>query len=138
MPHIRIEYTRNLDAVVKEGGLLRAVHAAAAGCGVFPLWGVRTFAQPVDAYCVAQADAGNGFVHIAVRIAPGRSEAVRRQVAQRLLDAALACLAPRFEAGRIGCQVELSEFDRASCLYRIRVDEGGGAMADHWSEGAPA
>ena len=117
MPHIQIDYTANLDCPVRERGLVEAVHQAALDCGVFPVWGVRTLAQPVSQYRVGNGDAGNGFVHISVRIAPGRPEAVRQQVVQALMAAVMRVMGPLFEHQRLGCQIDLSEFNAATTTY---------------------
>lgn len=117
MPHILIDYTANLDSTVRERRLVEAVHQAALDCGVFPVWGVRTLARRVDQYRVGNGDAGNGFVHISVRIAPGRTEAVRHRVTQELFAAVQRVMGPLFESQRLGCQIDLSEFEAATTTY---------------------
>jgi len=118
MPHIQIDYTANLDRAVQERGLVEAVHQAALDCGVFPVWGVRTLAQPVSQYRVGNGAADNGFVHISVRIAPGRSVELRQRVVRELFAAVQQVMGPLFGSQRLGCQIDLSEFDAATTTYQ--------------------
>jgi len=117
MPHILIDYTANLEAAVTQGRLVDAVHQAALDCGVFPVWGVRTLARRVDQYRVGNGDAGNGFVHISVRIAPGRNVELRHRVTHELFAAVQRVMGPLFERQRLGCQIDLSEFEAATTTY---------------------
>ncbi|MDB5931894.1 MAG: 5-carboxymethyl-2-hydroxymuconate delta isomerase [Polaromonas sp.] len=117
MPHIQIDYTANLANAVIEGRLVDRVHQAAVDSGIFPVWGIRTFAQAMGHHCVGNGQAGNGFVHITVRIAPGRSLELRQCVKQELFGAMLATMGPMFEAHRLGCQLEVTEFDADFSVY---------------------
>jgi 5-carboxymethyl-2-hydroxymuconate isomerase len=122
MPHITIDYTANLEAEVAETGLVDTLHQAAIGTGIFPLWGIRTLAQPHADYRVAGGEAGNGFIKVVVRIAPGRDLATRKHVTQTLFDAAVRQLAPVYAKRPLGFQLELTEFDTELCLQKIHLD----------------
>ena len=122
MPHITIDYTANLEAEITESGLVDTLHQAAIGTGIFPLWGIRTLAQPHADYRVAGGEAGNGFIKVVVRIAPGRDLATRKHVTQTLFDAAVAKLAPVYAKRPLGFQLELTEFDTELCLQKIHLD----------------
>lgn len=117
MPHIQIDYTANLADAVIQKRLVDKVHQAAMDTGVFPVWGIRTFARALDDYRVGNAQAGNGFVNVTVRIAPGRSLEVRQRIARTLFDAVLAAMGPLFDKHRLGCQLEVTEFDAAVSVY---------------------
>lgn len=118
MPHIQIDYTASLaDAVIK-GRLVDRVHQAAVDSGIFPVWGIRTFAQAMVEYRVGNGEAGNGFVNITVRIAPGRDLALRQRIRQELFGAMLAAMGPLFDKHRLGCQLEVTEFDADTSVYQ--------------------
>ncbi|CAM3687397.1 5-carboxymethyl-2-hydroxymuconate Delta-isomerase [Polaromonas hydrogenivorans] len=118
MPHIQIDYTASLaDAVIK-GRLVDKVHQAAVDSGIFPVWGIRTFAQAMGEYRVGNGQVGNGFVNITVRIAPGRNLALRQRIRQELFGAMLAAMGPLFENHRLGCQLEVTEFDADVSVYQ--------------------
>ena len=112
MPHIQIDYGAGLEATVDIQGLVDVVHQAAVDSGVFPLWGIRTFAQAVPCYRIGNGHPANAFVHISVRIAPGRSPEVRQRVANAMLAAALVPLGPLYAERPVGCQVDVSDIAR--------------------------
>lgn len=118
MPHIQIDYTANLADAVTDGRLVDKVHQAAVDSGIFPVWGIRTFAQAMGDYRVGNTHAGNGFVNVTVRIAPGRNLALRQRIRQELFGAVLAAMGPLFENHRLGCQLEVTEFDADASVYQ--------------------
>ena len=79
MPHITIDYTANLEAEITQSGLVDTLHQAAIGTGIFPLWGIRTLAQPHTDYRVAGGEAGNGFI----KVARGRAQELDVAAIQR-------------------------------------------------------
>ena len=117
MPHIQIDYTANLADAVIEARLVDRVHQAAVDSGIFPVWGIRTFAQAMSECRVGNGEAGNGFVNVTVRIAPGRSLTLRQRIRQELFDAMLQAMGPLFEHHRLGCQLEVTEFDAEVSVY---------------------
>lgn len=118
MPHIQIDYSANLADAVIDGRLVDRVHQAAVDSGIFPVWGIRTFARALNDYRVGNAQAGNGFVNITVRIAPGRSLELRQCITQELFGSVLAVMEPLFAQHRLGCQFEVTEFDAAVSVYQ--------------------
>ena len=92
MPHLKIEYTANLEAQGRFDVLCKALagvmaHLADAdGKPVFPLAGTRVLAYPAPAYAVADGTSGHGFIYMNLRVTPGRT-------AQTLAAAGAALLA---------------------------------------------
>lgn len=123
MPHIQIAYSANLSGSVAESRLVDRVHQAAIDTGVFPVWGIRTFASALDDCRIGNGQAGNGFVHVTVRIAPGRDLELKRRVARELFAAVLQVMQPLFESHRLGCQLELGEFDASTSVYQNNLAE---------------
>lgn len=118
MPHIQIDYTANLADTVIDERLVDRVHQAAIDSGVFPVWGIRTFARPLSEYRVGNGEAGNGFVNVTVRIAPGRNLALRQRIQRELFGAVLQVMQPLFAHHRLGCQLEITEFDADVSVYQ--------------------
>jgi 5-carboxymethyl-2-hydroxymuconate isomerase len=118
MPHIQIDYSANLADAVIDGRLVDKVHQAAIDSGIFPVWGIRTFARSLSDYRVGNGQAGNGFVNVSVRIAPGRHLELRQRITQELFGAMLAAMGPLFAQHRLGCQLEVTEFDAAVSVYQ--------------------
>jgi len=95
MPHITIEYSENLEPEVAVQALVDRVHEAAIETGIFPLGGIRTRAVARRHYRIADGDPANAFVHVELRIAPGRDAATRERAGSQVFAAltdALACV----------------------------------------------
>lgn len=113
MPHIQIDYTANLEADIQQRKLVDALHQAAVGSGIFPVWGIRTIAQPVVHYRVGNGAPNNAFVQVFVRIGPGRDLALRQHIASLLFEALMQSMGDLLETRRLGLQLEVMEFDAA-------------------------
>lgn len=100
MPHLKIEYTANLDALTDIGALCKSLSHTlvtmkdANGTLVFPLYGTRVLAYPAAQYAVADGEQGRVFVYMNMRVTPGRSDELIKAVGDELLAAAKAHLAP--------------------------------------------
>jgi 5-carboxymethyl-2-hydroxymuconate isomerase len=123
MPDIHIDFTANLAAVVEQADLVGVLHDATVATGVFPTWGIRTFASGTDAFAVADRQPENGFIQVIVRIAPGRDVAVRQRVAATLFDAMSRSLEPLLAGRRFGWQLEVQEFDQRFTLSRTNLKQ---------------
>ncbi|MEO8117986.1 MAG: 5-carboxymethyl-2-hydroxymuconate Delta-isomerase [Rhodoferax sp.] len=118
MPHIQIDYSANLETAVADARLVDAIHQAAVASGIFPVWGIRTFARAVTQYRIGNGEADNGFVNVTVRIAPGRNLALRQRISQELFGAVLQTMDALFKTRRLGCQLEVTEFDADVSIYK--------------------
>jgi 5-carboxymethyl-2-hydroxymuconate isomerase len=80
MPHLKIDYSANLDECTDIGVLCRALAARLAGLRdavgqpLFPLAGTRVLAAPAPHHAVAGGRAGYCFVYLNLRITPGRDK----------------------------------------------------------------
>jgi 5-carboxymethyl-2-hydroxymuconate isomerase len=103
MPHLKIEYTANLDAHADIGEFCKVLsHTLVTmkdgnGTLVFPLYGTRVLAYPAARYAVADGEQGRPFVYMNMRVTPGRSDELIKAVGDELLAAAKAYLAPVLE-----------------------------------------
>ena len=124
MPHVVILYTGNLESDADMGGLCRKLAdtmltvRAEDGSQVFPTGGVRVFAYPAPHYAVADGGAagmaaggdGNyGFIYLNLRMGRGRSDAVKKQAGDALLQCAKAHLQPVFDKHHLGLTVQVDE-----------------------------
>ncbi|MES2352476.1 MAG: 5-carboxymethyl-2-hydroxymuconate isomerase [Pseudomonadota bacterium] len=100
MPHLKIEYTANLDQHADIGALCKTLSHTlvtlkdANGALVFPLYGTRVLAYPAAQYAVADGEQGRAFVYMNMRITPGRSNELVTTVGDAVLAAANEYLAP--------------------------------------------
>jgi 5-carboxymethyl-2-hydroxymuconate isomerase len=103
MPHLKIEYTGNLDAHTDIGELCKTLSHTlvtlkdAGGTLVFPLYGTRVLAYPAPQYAVADGERGRAFVYMNMRVTPGRGAELVQAVGDAVLAAAKAHLAPALE-----------------------------------------
>lgn len=91
MPHLRIDYTANLDPNVDMPGLCNALAGAmatladVAGNPVFPLAGTRVLAYPAPCHTVGAGQPENSFMYLNLRVTPGRSPETVQMAGDALL-----------------------------------------------------
>ncbi len=111
MPHIVIEYSANLRGRLDLPGFLAAVHGAALKTGVFPVGGIRTRAYAAEHYVIADGHPDNAFVHIGLRIGPGRDLDTRKRACEGIFAAARQHLAPLYETLPLGVSLDMQDID---------------------------
>jgi 5-carboxymethyl-2-hydroxymuconate isomerase len=135
VPHLVVLYTPVLDRESDMGALCRhladAMVAARdeAGKPVFPTGGVRVFAVPAAHSAVADGQHDYAFVYLNLRMAVGRSAAVKQQVGDALTAAANAHFAPLFQKRLLGMTLQVDEgtevFDaRHSTIHPLFNNKG--------------
>ena len=130
MPHIIVEYSANLEEKLDVRALLDKVHAAVLASGVFRIGAVRTRAERRDIYRIADGDPDHGFVHVDLRIGPGRDAATRKRVADAVLDTLAAATRDVFARCGLALSVEVQEIDdnasaRLNNLHERMAAKGG-------------
>lgn len=115
MPHLVILYTRQLDAECDMTALCRALADTMlalrdeAGRPVFPTGGVRVLAYPAAHSAVADGSGDHAFAYFNLRMARGRSEAVRQRAGEALAATAREYLAPLLARRRVGLTLQVDE-----------------------------
>ena len=107
MPHIIVETTEAHGLSATD--LLSALHGEAMTIEAFPLGGIRTRLVRPDAALVGDTTLGDAFCYVRVRIGKGRSEAVRRDIGERLFRVVEDWAAPALDADEpisLGLEVE--------------------------------
>ena len=123
MAHVIIEHSDNLRGRLDVPQLVRALHQAALGTGIFPIGGLRTRAYSTSFYCIADGHPENAFVHVSVRVGHGRDRATQRAACERIFAAACDHLATLFESTPLAISVEMAELDPELSLKRNNVHE---------------
>jgi 5-carboxymethyl-2-hydroxymuconate isomerase len=80
-----------------------------AGKQVFPTGGTRVLAYPAAHYAVADGKADYGFVYLNLRMANGRSDAVKKHAGDLLLDVVKKHFAPMWESSLLGITLQIDE-----------------------------
>lgn len=115
MPHLVILYTPNIEAETDVSALCRTLadtmlaQRDEADKPVFPIGGTRVLAYPAAHYAVADGQADYAFVYLNLRMAAGRSEAVKKKAGDELLSTVRAHFAPLFDQRHIGITLQIDE-----------------------------
>jgi|SRR5579863_2090467 len=123
MPHVVVEYSANLEEELDVRALLKKIHAAVLGSGVFKVGAVRTRAERREIYVIADGDPDNAFIHIDIRMAPGRDATTRKSVAQGVLDTIVAETRDVFARIGLGLSVEVREIDDSASIRLNNLHE---------------
>ena len=83
----------------------------AASIEAFPLAGLRTRAQPREAYRIADGHADNAFVHVLLKIGHGRPLDVRQQAGDKIFSALENYLKPVLDQRPLAVSFEIQELD---------------------------
>jgi 5-carboxymethyl-2-hydroxymuconate isomerase len=118
MPHLTLDYSGDLTADGDIPGLCRELAACliaqrAEGQQVYPTGGVRVRAFAADAWCIADGRIEASYVHAALKVGAGRSEATRRATGDALFAVMKAHFADRFERTGLALSLEMDEFSEA-------------------------
>jgi 5-carboxymethyl-2-hydroxymuconate isomerase len=115
MPHLVILYTPDIDRKADMPGLCRALADVMVeaktdeGKQVFPTGGVRVLAYPAAHSAVADGKRDYAFAYLNLRMARGRTDAVKRRVGEHLMETTRAYLKPMFEDGYLGVTLHIDE-----------------------------
>lgn len=111
MPHLSIEYSRNLEARLDMPGFLRVLRDAAVATGVFPPAGIRVRAFAADHVLIADGDPKHGFIDIAIRLRGGRSPEDKLRATAAIFAAAEAFCAQDLAANSLMLSLEMRDID---------------------------
>ncbi len=115
MPHLVILYTPNLEAETDMTALCRALADTLlaqrddAGRAVFPTGGTRVLAYPAAHCAVADGRGDHAFAYLNLRMAAGRSDALKKRAGDALLACAKAHFEPLFAKRTLGLTLQIDE-----------------------------
>jgi len=115
MPHLVILYTPNIEPETDMSALCRTLADTMLeqrdedGKQVYPTGGTRVLAYPAAHYAVADGKADYAFVYLNLRMASGRSAAVKKNVGDALLEQVKRHFAPIFDKRHIGITLNIDE-----------------------------
>ncbi len=113
MPHVMIDYSRNLEDRLDLAGLCRAIRDAAEATGVLPVAGLRVRATACDHVVIADGDPDHAFLDISLRLRAGRSMADRERATAEIFAAAEAYCAGVLATSSFMLSFEMREIDPA-------------------------
>lgn len=113
MPHLSIEYSRNLEERLSISELCLVLRDAAVASGVFPAAGIRVRAFAADHVVIADANPAHGFIDISVRLRGGRSQADKERATAKLFAAVEAFCADDMASNSLMLSLEMRDIDPA-------------------------
>jgi 5-carboxymethyl-2-hydroxymuconate isomerase len=84
MPHIIVEYTDHLKSSVDIPALVSGLHNDLAKRDTVDVHGIKSRAIPVQFVIVGDGKEPDRMIHITLRLMPGRSDALKKEMAQGL------------------------------------------------------
>jgi len=115
MPYLKIEYTANIEARADMGTLCKALAKILVelkdeqGQAVFPTGGTRVLAYPAPHHAVADAKQDYAFVYLNMRIAAGRSDAIKKRAGDALLERTKVHFESLFSERAMGITLQIDE-----------------------------
>lgn len=113
MPHLTIEYSRNLDGESDLNALCLALQRSMLASGLFELGAIRVRARPCPHYAVADLLPQNAFADMILRIGQGRSDADKTAIGAALMAVAEAHFAPQLSSPHFALTLEVQEISAA-------------------------
>ncbi|MDR6470534.1 5-carboxymethyl-2-hydroxymuconate isomerase [Paraburkholderia graminis] len=118
MPHLTLEYSANLA----DGESISRLCNTLAEClakqrdqekSVYPIGGIRVRALRCEHYCIADGRADAAFLHANLKIAAGRSDAIKKATGDALFETIKQHFANEFETSGLALSLEINEFSEA-------------------------
>ncbi|MFC4557623.1 5-carboxymethyl-2-hydroxymuconate Delta-isomerase [Virgibacillus kekensis] len=111
MPFITVEYTDNLKAGADIPSLLKKINERLYGEGdVFSLGSIRSSAIAINDYYIGNGEAENSFVHVTVKVGPGRPPQVKKDLFDPLFDTVKDHFTHLMENRYLALSMEIYEF----------------------------
>ena len=113
MPHIRVEYSANVESWVDLSDFCDILRNAVIETEVFPMPGTRVRAARCDHYSIADGGPEHGFIDIVMRIREGRPFEARRKATDRIFSRIHEYLKPCMEQHSLSLSFEMLNINDA-------------------------
>ncbi|CAD6527152.1 5-carboxymethyl-2-hydroxymuconate Delta-isomerase [Paraburkholderia kirstenboschensis] len=118
MPHLTLEYSANLADAESMSRLCNTLAQCLAEQRdneqrVYPPGGIRVRALRCEHYCIADGRADAAFLHANLKIAAGRSDAIKKATGDALFALIKQHFANEFEQSGLALSLEINEFSEA-------------------------
>ena len=131
MPHFRIEYSSNLDALIDMASVVDVVRKAAVETGIFPLGGIRVRALRCEHYAIGDGNPNLGFLDMVLRLGEGRDLATRKKAGEHIFRALSAHLDPVFAKVKFALSFDMQINDKETSWKRNNIHQALKAEAAH-------
>lgn len=111
MPHLRIEYSGNLEDRVDFSAFCQVMHKCIINSGLFAIAAVRVRTFRANHYVIADQLPENSFIDLQFSIAEGREPHNVKQVGDLMFKAATEYLASLFDTPHFALSFQITEMD---------------------------
>jgi 5-carboxymethyl-2-hydroxymuconate isomerase len=119
MPHCILEYSNNIIDEPNWAELLKVLHEALMGTGLFVLADIKSRVIKHDIYFVGGGNADHAFVTLDVQILSGRSDETKSEISQAIQPILAQAFRQTFAQMRCSITVQVSDIHQPS--YRRQV-----------------
>ena len=129
MPHIIVEHSKNMSSEIDIERLVEALHEEAVKIEALPIGGLRVRAHQAAISRIGDGKVSRNFIYLTVRLGQGRSEAVKRNIGDRLFNVVTEFTEKFFAAGHalsLGLEIQEIEKDwtwKKNNIHQILKDE---------------
>ena len=110
MPHLRLEYTDNVEIDAKP--LFKQIHEQLVETGAINMKGMRSAAMQLADYWLADGYEGYRYIFVTLTIRSGRSKETRREFAERIMRVLNDTFGPlRDDGGYLSLHVDIREME---------------------------
>jgi homoprotocatechuate degradation regulator HpaR len=127
MPHLRFDYSPDLEELADLDELCALLRDAMEATGLFPVGGIRVRGHAADCEAVGDGLGDALFLDIELKIGHGRSPEQKRAALEQIYGAARAYLEPRLAEVPFALSAELREIDPEPQGAEHRASGGDGA-----------
>ncbi|MEG3618909.1 5-carboxymethyl-2-hydroxymuconate Delta-isomerase [Magnetovibrio sp. PR-2] len=105
MPHLIVEYAKELEADLDIQALAEAVYDGAVESELFTPQNVKARCTPVRSYCIGGER--RAFIHVNVKLQPGRTDVQKKMLSEKVFAAV------KYFAGDVKVSVEVNDLPQA-------------------------
>lgn len=121
MPHLRIEYSANLEPQINMAQFCRRLKQALVDTGLFELGAIRVRAYRAEHYAIADEMDANSFLDAVLRVGEGRSDKDLKAAGDAIFAMAEAELAHLFAAPHFALSFSIEQINSALSWKRNAI-----------------
>ena len=122
MPHFIVEYTDNIKNEANLPFLFEKIHQVLIDRGShFPIGGIRSRANELHDYRVADGKEDDAFVHAVFKIGAGRTEEVKKEACDAMFEVMKDHFASLMSTRYLALSMELIEFSEAGTYKQNNI-----------------
>jgi len=119
MPHLTLEYTKNLQSKIDFNEIFSKIHGEMIETGEFVLDDIKSRAICMEKYFIGDGDPDKGFIHLSISLLDKRNENLKTQLSKALLQVLSNYLKINTKENK--CQISVEVVNINSIYYSKEV-----------------